>query len=65
MAHFEVHEITQCGEDLGVMIFENSELAVYDSEKIAQRVAKGMNEMRKIKGCGMARHEYVVVRKEV
>lgn len=65
MAHFEVHAMTQCGEDLGVMVFENSEMAVYENEKVAQRIADGMNEMRKIRGCGMARHDYVVVRKEV
>ena len=64
MAQFEVHAITQCSEDLGVMVFENGELAVYPTVKIAQRIADGMNEMRKIKGCGMARHDYVVVKKE-
>ena len=64
MTQFEIHTISTYEEDLGVMVFENGETAVYQSEKIAQRVADGMNEMRRTKGCGIAKHEYVVVRKE-
>ena len=65
MAQFEIHTIAAHNEDLGVMAFDNGELAVYPTAKIAQRVADGMNEMLKIKSRGTTRHEYVVVRKEV
>ena len=65
MTQFEIHTITPYEEDLGVMIFENGETAVFQSEKLAQRVADGMNEIRRTKGCGIARHEYVVVKKEI
>ena len=64
MAQFEVHTITSRHEDLGVMVFENGELAVYPTEKIAKRVADGMNLIHQTKGCGIAQHEYVVVQKE-
>lgn len=64
MARFEIHTIAAHSEDLGVMVFENGELAVYPTAKIAQRVADGMNLIRKIKGCGMTPHKYVVVQKE-
>lgn len=65
MSKFEIHTITQCDEDLGVLVFEGGELAVYDDRKTAQRVVDGMNYMRKTRGCGLARHEYIVVKTEV
>lgn len=61
---FEVHVITALSEDLGTMLFENGEFAVFDTEKVAQRVADGMNRIHKTKGCGYMCHEYVVVKKE-
>ena len=64
MERFEVHTITQCDEDLGAVIFEDGQLAVYDDRKTAQRVADGMNHLRKVKGCGIASHNYIVVKKE-
>lgn len=64
MARFEVRTITACEKDLGTMSFENGELAIYDDRKTAQKVADGMNYMRKVKGCGLAHHTYVVVKQE-
>lgn len=58
MTNFEIHTVKANGEDLGVMVFENGELAVYPTAKIAKRVADGMNKISNI------RHEYVVVEKE-
>jgi cytidylate kinase len=58
MANFEIHTVKANGEDLGIMVFENGELAVYSTAKIAQRVADGMNKISNI------RHEYVVVQRE-
>ena len=46
MVKFEIHTITSCGEDLGVMMFDNGELAVYPTAKLAQRVADGMNRLK-------------------
>jgi hypothetical protein len=63
MAKFEVHIIASYDEDLGVMVFENGETAVYPTAKIAKRVADGMNAMYKSK-CDRMRHKYVVVEKE-
>lgn len=61
---FEIHIITALNEDLGAMFFENGEFAVFDTEKVAQRVADGMNLIHKTKGCGMMCHKYVVIKKE-
>lgn len=61
---FEIHIITSMDEDLGTMLFENGEFAVFEKEKIAQRVADGMNFIRQTMGCGLAPHKYVVVKKE-
>lgn len=58
MTNFEVHAVKANGEDLGVMMFENGELAVYSTAKIAKRVADGMNRIQN------TRHEYVVVQME-
>lgn len=58
MAKFEIHAVKANGEDLGVMTFDNGELAVYPTAKIAKRVADGFNKIANI------RHEYVVVQKE-
>lgn len=46
MDRFEIHTITSCSEDLGVMMFDNGELAVYPTAKLAQRVADGMNSLK-------------------
>ena len=62
MRQFEIHTMTLWGEDLGVMIFENGELAVYSNAKIAQRVADGLNGI-KTKFVNV-RHHYVVVEVE-
>lgn len=42
---YEVHTIKTNGDDLGILIFENGELAVYQTEKIANKVAEGMNRI--------------------
>lgn len=65
MSQFEVHIITACNEDLGVMPFDNGELAIYSNKISAKRVADGMNLMQKIKGCGIIPHEYVVVQRRI
>ena len=64
MMKFEVHTMTPRDEDLGVIIFDDGELAIYDDRKSAQRVAEGMNHLRKVRGCGLASHHYIVVKKE-
>ena len=61
---YEVHTVKGFGEDLGVLIFENGEKAVYSTAKIAQRVADGMNRMLEIKGMQLMNRKYVVVEKE-
>ena len=53
---YEVHTIMN-GEDLGVLMFENGELAVYPTAKLAQKVADGMNKL-------YTYIKYVVVEKE-
>ena len=58
MNGFEIHTITSCGEDLGVMTFENGELAVYPTAKIAKRVADGMNRINE--KFSSVRHTYIV-----
>lgn len=65
MAQFEVHTVTAYEKDLGVLTFDDGELAIYEDRKTAQKVANGMNYMRKVRGCGLARHEYIVVKTEV
>ena len=65
MERFEVHTINAGNEDLGVLIFDDGELAIYDDRKTAQRVADGMNYMRQVKGCGLAPHTYTVVKQGV
>ncbi len=42
---YEVHTIKTNGDDLGILTFENGELAVYQTEKIANKVAEGMNRI--------------------
>ncbi len=64
MERFEVHTIARCDEDLGVLVFDDGQLAIYENRKIAQRVADGMNYLRKTKGCGMAYHTYAVIKQE-
>ena len=58
MAKFEIHTIRANGEDFGIMVFENGELAVYPTAKIAQRIADGMNRMQE--KFGSIRHTYIV-----
>ena len=65
MVQFEIHAINAFEEDLGVLSYENGELAVYSSAKVAQKIANGMKFICKTRGCGLAAHNYVVMQKEV
>ena len=58
MEKFEVHAIKSNGIDLGVVTFEDGELAVYPTAKIAQRVADGLNRLKE--KFSEIRHTYIV-----
>lgn len=42
---YEVHTVKTNGEDLGILMFEDGELAVYPTERLAKKVADGMNKI--------------------